>query len=104
MILPIGLLYPTAPIIILDEVPPASVPQLIIPLSVNVFAPIDRPAPAGLNVPLTVRELCKVTILVLVIESLFKAVTLEGIKTPAVVPPNARMEDAVVINLQVSRQ
>jgi len=62
-----------------------------------VFAPIDRPAPAGLNVPLTARLLCNVTILVLVIERLFKTVTLVGIKTPDVVPPNARVEDAVVI-------
>ena len=62
-----------------------------------MFAPIDKPAPVGLNVPLTVSELCKVTILVLVIERPFKATTLVGIKTPAVVPPKTRLEAAVVI-------
>ena len=61
-----------------------------------MFAPIDKPPSAGLNVPLTVRELCKVTILELVIERPFKAETLVGIKTPADVPPNTRLEDADV--------
>jgi len=64
---------------------------------VRVFAPIDRPPPAGLNVPLTVGELCKVTILVFVIERLFNADTPDGIKTPAVVPPNTRLDDEVVL-------
>ena len=50
---------PEPPIIIFEVAPPTRVPQLICPLSVNVFAPIDNPAPAGLNVPLTVGELCK---------------------------------------------
>jgi hypothetical protein len=80
----------------LEVAPPARVPQFIMPLSVNVFAPIDKPAPAGLNVPLTVSELCKETILVLVIERPFKATTLAGIETPAVVPPKTRLDAAVV--------
>ena len=87
---------PAPPIIIFEVAPPTRVPQFIIPLSVNVFAPIDKPAPAGLNIPLTVSELCKVTILVLVIERPFKATTLVGIKTPAVVPPKTRLDAAVV--------
>jgi hypothetical protein len=61
-----------------------------------MFAPIDNPAPTGLNVPLTVSELCRVTILVLVIEKPLKSVTLVGIKTPADVPPNTRLDDDVV--------
>ena len=87
---------PAPPIIILEVGPPERVPQFIIPLSVNVFAPIDKPAPAGLNVPLIVGELCNPTILVLVIESPFNKIILEGIKTPAAVPPNARLDAAVV--------
>ena len=88
---------PAPPIIILEVAPPVRVPQFITPFSVKVFAPIDKPAPAGLNIPLTVSELCKVTILVLVIESPLKATTLVGIKTPAVVPPKTRLDAAVVI-------
>jgi hypothetical protein len=88
---------PAPPIIILEVAPPMIVPQFIWPLSVNVFAPIDKPAPAGLNVPLIVGELCRVTIFELVIERPFKATTLDGIKTPADVPPNTRLEDAVVV-------
>jgi hypothetical protein len=87
---------PAPPIIILEVAPPTRVPQFMAPLSVNVFGPIDKPAPAGLKVPLIVSELCNVTIFVLVIESPFKATTLVGIKTPAVVPPNARLEVAIV--------
>jgi hypothetical protein len=87
---------PGPPIIILEVAPPTRVPQFICPLSVSVFAPIDKPAPPGLNVPLIVGELCKPTILVLVIESPFNKTTLDGIKTPAVVPPNTRLDTAVV--------
>jgi hypothetical protein len=90
---------PAPPTIISEAALPTRVPQFIIPLSVNVFAPIDKPAPAGLNVPLTVSELCKVTILALVIERPFKATTLVGIKTPAVDPPNVMLEAAVVTKL-----
>ena len=88
---------PAPPIIILEVAPPVSVPQFITPFSVKVFAPIDKPAPAGLNIPLTVSELCKVTKFVFVIERPFKATTLAGIRTPAVVPPKTRLDDAVVI-------
>jgi hypothetical protein len=87
---------PEPPTVIFDVAPPERAPQLICPLSVSVFAPIDKPAPEGLNVPLTVREFCKVTIFELVIESPFKAVTLEGIRTPAEVPPNTRLDADVV--------
>jgi hypothetical protein len=90
------LAVPEPPIVIFEVAPPVRVPQFICPLSVSVFAPIDNPAPAGLNVPLTVRELCKVTTLVFVIERLFKAITLEGIKTPAEIPPKTRLDDDVV--------
>ena len=88
---------PPPPIIILEVAPPARVPQFITPLSVNVLAPIDKPAPAGLKIPVIVGELCKVTTLVLVIERPPIAKTLVGIKTPAVVPPNTRLEVAIVI-------
>ena len=80
----------------MEVAPPVRVPQFIWPLSVNVFAPIVKPAPVGLKVPLNVSELCKVTVLVFVIDSPFKATTLVGIKTPDVVPPNARLDEAVV--------
>jgi hypothetical protein len=91
---------PAPPIIIFEVAPPTSVPQFIMPLSVIVFAPIDNPAPVGLNVPDIVGELCKVTILVLVIERPFKATMLVGIKTPAEVPPKTRLEAAVVIRFE----
>ena len=65
-----------------------------------MLAPIDNPAPPGLNVPLITGELCKVTMLVLVIDSPFKATTLTGIKTPAVVPPNTRLDAAVVTKFE----
>ena len=96
---PAKLAAPAPPIIILEVGPPTRVPQFITPLSVNVFAPIDKPAPVGLNIPLIVGELCKPTILVLVMESPLNKVTLEGIKTPAVVPPKTRPDAAVVIRL-----
>jgi hypothetical protein len=81
----------------LEVAPPTRVPQFTGPLSVSVFAPIDKPAPVGLNIPLIVGELCRPTILVLVIESPLNKATLEGIKTPAVVPPNTRLDAPVVI-------
>ena len=40
---------PLALIIILEVGPPTRVPQFICPLSVNVFAPIDNPAPRGIK-------------------------------------------------------
>ncbi len=88
---------PAPPIVIFDVAPPTRVPQFICPLSVKVFAPMDKPAPAGLNNPLTVSELCKVTILVFVIERPFRAVTDVGISTPAVVPPKTRLDEDVVV-------
>jgi hypothetical protein len=91
---------PAPSMIILEVAPPTRVPQFIRPFSVNVLAPIDKPAPAGLKVPLTVRELCKVTILVLVIERPFKAVTFAGIKTPADVPPNTKLDNEVVVKFE----
>jgi hypothetical protein len=92
---------PAPPIIILEVGPPIRVPQkTIIPLSVKVFAPIDKPAPAGVNVPLIVSVLCKVTIFVFHIERPNKEVTLVGIKTPGVVPPNTRLDTAVVIKFE----
>jgi hypothetical protein len=97
---PDKLAVPAPPILILEVAPPTRVPQFTWPLSVNVFAPIDKPAPAGLNVPLIVSELCKVTMLVFVIDRLFNAVTLVGIKTPALVPPNTRVEDEVVLKFE----
>ncbi len=62
-----------------------------------MFAPIDKPAPAGLNVPLTVSVLCSVTMLVLVIERPPIAAIVVGIKTPDDVPPKTRLDAAVVI-------
>ena len=62
-----------------------------------MFAPIDNPAPEGLNIPLTVSALCKVTTLVLVVERPPMAITLVGIKTPDDVPPKTRLDAAVVI-------
>jgi hypothetical protein len=91
---------PAPPIIIFEVAPPTSVPQFIIPLSVSVFAPIDNPPPVGLKVPVIVGELCKVTILVLVIERPFNATTLAGINTPAEVPPKTRLEAAVVARFE----
>ena len=88
---------PAPPITMLEDAPPTRVPQLIWPFSVRVFAPIDNPAPAGLKVPLVVGELCNVTTLVLVTERPFKAVTLDGINTPAEVPANTRLEDEDVV-------
>jgi hypothetical protein len=87
---------PALPMTILEVAPPTRVPQFICPLRVSVFAPIDKPAPAGLNIPLKVGELCKATILVFVIESPLNNTTLEGIKTPAVVPPKTRLDVAIV--------
>ncbi|HEY5138433.1 MAG TPA: hypothetical protein VIJ25_03825, partial [Methylococcales bacterium] len=91
---------PALPMIILEDAPPTRVPQFICPLSVSVFAPIDKPAPAGLNNPVIVGELCKETILVLVIERPVKATTFDGIKTPAVVPPNTRLDPGTVIKFK----
>ena len=90
------LAVPAPPIIILEVAPPVRVPQFIWPLSDKVFAPIDKPPAVELKVPLTVSELCKVTILVFVNERPFRATTLVGIKTPDVVPPNTRLDEAVV--------
>jgi hypothetical protein len=58
---------------------------------------MDKPPTPGVNVPLIVRELCKATMFALVIERLFKATTLVGIKTPDDVPPKTRLEAAVVM-------
>jgi hypothetical protein len=91
---------PAPPIIILEVAPPTRVPQFIIPLSVRVFAPIDSPAPVGVNGPLNVSELCNVTTFVFVIDRPLSATTLVGIITPAVVPPNTRLEAAVVTRFE----
>jgi hypothetical protein len=61
-----------------------------------VFAPRESPAPAGLKVPLTVRELCSPITLVFVIESPLSAVMLDGILTPSDEPPKTRLEFDVV--------
>jgi hypothetical protein len=95
-----GMLVAAAPpMTILEVAPPTRVPQFTGPFSVSVFAPIERPAPPGLKVPLIVGELCKETMLVLVIDRPFKATTLAGIKTPAEVPPKTRLEEDVVARL-----
>ena len=51
------LAVPDPPIVKFDELPPVKVPQSTCPFNVSVLAPIARPAPAGLKVPLTVRVL-----------------------------------------------
>jgi hypothetical protein len=84
------------PMTMFEVAPPTRVPQFTGPIRVSVFAPIDKPAPAGLKVPVIVRELCKVTTLVFVIERPVKAVTFAGIKTPAEVPPKTRLDVAIV--------
>jgi hypothetical protein len=90
---------PAPPMIRFDVAPPTRVPQLAGPFSVSVFAPMDRPPPPGVNVPLTVGELCRATMLVLDIVRLFKAATLVGINTPAEVPPKTRLDEDVVARL-----
>jgi hypothetical protein len=90
------LAVPEPPITIFEFAPPTRVPQFIWPLSVNVLFPIDKPPPPGLKVPLIARELCKVTILEFVIDRPVNAVTVDGIRTPADVPPNTRLDDADV--------
>jgi hypothetical protein len=87
---------PEPPIIILEFAPPRRVPQFIGPFSVKVLFPIDKPPPPGLNVPLITRELCIVTMLVFVIERPVRVVTMDGINTPADVPPKTRLEAADV--------
>ena len=64
-----------------------------------MFAPIVNVPAVRVSVPLTVGELCKVTMLVLDIVRLFKAATLVGINTPAEVPPKIRLDEDVVARL-----
>ena len=89
-----------APMTIFEVAPPTTVPQFITPFRVSVFAPIDKPAPPGLKVPLTAGELCKVTMLELVTERPLRAVTLVGIRTPADVPPKTRLDVAAVTKFE----
>ena len=75
------------------------VPAMAGPFNARVFAPTLKLPDVSVSVPANVHEPFSPTPLALFIVRLFKAATLDGMPTPAELPPNTRFDEEVVDKL-----